>query len=1403
MSGRKGAEIRGAGSALPADILKLQPNDSPSWETPRPVRKDGPGGKYRERKVKKKKVSMATRMKAKKEKEERQNLTVEDLQNMLEETKTSLRLAQQLAASRLSDIQFLKAENTKVNIRAKKLNEEVEDLHDTARGAKRKSREISLKLKSKEKTLQKYKRKSEELEEDYSEAHAELKLMEKEFLVLKMERADALSKQTVTAEKMQEIEMETRQQLEEMDARHVSKMSYLTRELEDARRSNLELERRLQKAEAESSALEAATQKMEVEVESHFQQAKEMTKVERQEMKVEKHSWKSAMNKLQQENKELWQQLQFLESALLKGNLNDGMTPENLVLPPVFGMRGTEVQRHERDLQIQKATEIRETKVRELEVQLTEEKSKSELMAGRLNFAEETVHMLMLKNQELEEAVKDAVKTSHQFNDPKLNRIMGNTGKKKSGSPRKVREPKSPERGMGRTGGDGPNKRNRTVRMGGGDGDGMDGVNTTAINESKSGIAKLRQDLEYMREVLFEKGELLATSIAEQKKLSKQLTNQRELALKFEIAERDARRSTARIHAIKTHIHNEHVRLRAALSMYGLFEDAEIPHDKHLNPDDMAHHIHERVDNLLNHAREAWIHDRELGNDQHRTSVVHEAAAALVPEFSVQISKIKPIYYDGRKIKNLNLMVSVFEGENPPHFIFEAYHPPTCGTFSIKCTLKDQRDLLKDAPELMREERYEDRVEALMARLNLIITPGRLELEIVKTPRVEDKIVSLRRWKKRTTQIRASDAQDEFAKLMGMGTQKEELTKMKKDAGMVLPDDTPAYTDTMLFPSKKQTVNDEEQINEMMNVSIIDKLDNDDDKHMIVYCSDAGKETVNYKVRLSSEEIEQKIKGGVDLPRRRLCREIVGRLKVDEKQDLILVDDENMNDKEESNNDVDSDESDTDYDVGEVAKEVAETVFYMIDRDGDGDISRGEMMKAINQIPSMKALIRRNKYLAPLLNPKTWKDTFRAIDVSSDGKISLDEFKNFAVNISLDTKKREDMGEDISINNGEIERIYEGPYKLANGNNVEMTIDQQGSSEIEISCILNDIKANGIFSTEQINSAVPGWERVWRRADNKRKVDLISAGLTITWHIDNKEPLLLMPGSSVQIMKRDHFVIDGEKCRMRLVEHAGKNSKELSRLQIICRFGVNDPPCVANCNSDVQMSIGNYWSEVGLNTTDRDDCIQKICSYLKKLPANTFKWNLFSEDRVFESNGKKMIISIAATVPGADPRLDKIMMEGFDKERSNHMSCEFLKTDESKLRSICKSRKWPEFIKTMIQHLSFDGYTLSFNWDLETPMHSTPANSPLRPNTKKEVKEEEEDKNVSASNGDDSNTTTTDDSNPTANDNGINTSNSESPNLTAVKIGVKIPAPPIVATIDNKDNNHGEKLDVIEDEMKE
>ena len=49
---------------------------------------------------------------------------------------------------------------------------------------------------------------------------------------------------------------------------------------------------------------------------------------------------------------------------------------------------------------------------------------------------------------------------------------------------------------------------------------------------------------------------------------------------------------------------------------------------------------------------------------------------------------------------------------------------------------------------------------------------------------------------------------------------------------MVLPDDTPAYTDTIVLHS---TLDDKDQINEMMNVSIVDKLENNGDKHLVVY----------------------------------------------------------------------------------------------------------------------------------------------------------------------------------------------------------------------------------------------------------------------------------------------------------------------------------------------------------------------------------------------------------------------------------------------------------------------------------------------------------------------------------------------------------------------------------------
>ena len=211
-------------------------------------------------------------------------------------------------------------------------------------------------------------------------------------------------------------------------------------------------------------------------------------------------------------------------------------------------------------------------------------------------------------------------------------------------------------------------------------------------------------------------------------------------------------------------------------------------------------------------------------------------------------------------------------------------------------------------------------------------------------------------------------------------------------------------------------------------------------------------------------EIESRIAGALSLPRRRLCREIVGRLKVNENHELIIVG-EDFNETDENNTQIDdahdvemeddknkvdedvmgsenekkngvendNEDSEEEYDVGEVAKEIKRRRFLYARSRWRWRRNKGEMMRAINQSQEIKRLIKRNKYLAPLLNPRAWGGTFKAIDVSSDGKINLEEFQNFAVNISLETKKREDMGEEIKLDEPVSELIFEGPYSLATG----------------------------------------------------------------------------------------------------------------------------------------------------------------------------------------------------------------------------------------------------------------------------------------------------------------------------------------------------------------------------------
>ena len=86
--------------------------------------------------------------------------------------------------------------------------------------------------------------------------------------------------------------------------------------------------------------------------------------------------------------------------------------------------------------------------------------------------------MLMLKNQELEEAVTEAVKTAHEFQDPKLHQILNSTS-----VPRNAKEPKSPVR---QDRGNKPKRGGRSFRSGGKKTENRTGVNEGVCRSPKT-----------------------------------------------------------------------------------------------------------------------------------------------------------------------------------------------------------------------------------------------------------------------------------------------------------------------------------------------------------------------------------------------------------------------------------------------------------------------------------------------------------------------------------------------------------------------------------------------------------------------------------------------------------------------------------------------------------------------------------------------------------------------------------------------------------------------------------------------------------------------------------------------------------------------------------------------------
>ena len=207
---------------------------------------------------------------------------------------------------------------------------------------------------------------------------------------------------------------------------------------------------------------------------------------------------------------------------------------------------------------------------------------------------------------------------------------------------------------------------------------------------------------------------------------------------------------------------------------------------------------------------------------------------------------------------------------------------------------------------------------------------------------------------------------------MGTGTQEEEIEKIKLDAGMILPDETATYADTRLFSSNDPTGDSKE----MLNVAIYDCIDQTEPQ-LLVYCSDVGENVVRYQLTLEPSLLDTAVKDWNKMPRRRLCRVVFNRLRVDS-QNLVLSDQEeeradNFDDDNESEFDENDDEvteESGEYDQGEEAGVIAETIFYMLDRDGDNNVTKSEMMKAINQRQEITLLLKRKPLSATPAEPK-------------------------------------------------------------------------------------------------------------------------------------------------------------------------------------------------------------------------------------------------------------------------------------------------------------------------------------------------------------------------------------------------------------------------------------------------
>jgi hypothetical protein len=935
-------------NAVPGKYRRLIPNEHPHWESPRPVRKGGPGGKYATSIVPPASSDFNNYQESSGEidlksppsnKKRHRHLLEEHLVGLQKE----LRLAQQLADSRLKDLQKQKIELVRAQTEYSNLRTEASTLQASTKASENESIRLKQSLRDCQKSVRRLKNKLKSKESELNKRSRILSKTQTQLASVTQQRDDLIERININESSHTNAIQTLRDRMEAADRHYSEQLGYTKRELEDERSNSEKTKQNLIAAQAEIKTDKKNIERITKELNQERDAMQMAATREKGERKQWKRLWSDTVGKLHDENNSLWVQLQFMETALLEDELNrikniengDSVT-QNITSSSTNRQPSQKETRRARRL-LQKHVEIQEdasqkaSQVRVLEAQIVEARHEHAVMAGRLDFAETRVRELLSElrvqdhverngrediNMNESKPISDSNEKGHmrsnRFLKEKLTTIgspqnqssvaglklrTSNKSAHRPSQQQKFRQKKrgqyqggrrlkatsklehrqTPQRHQSTTPSKSAspsipsqtNKSSTSSYSGSTEGKVIIDESSTAHpyfptkEQLQEIIRKLRNANKKYRAALANKESLLKSTLEERRRLLEY----------FHAApsksQKSIQRLTKRIAAIKREALEWHIHFRTELSLFGLFDEDKVSHHGiNITPKEMADVIF-RCAKLNSNKIEVKQDFDTLSTQDH-------------------ILETRGIQLSGTYVK---LTITLDNSKQNTHiYKISAYDPEACQEFKLDVTQENMMGLI-EIDETNNENKHISLANALVQRLILSSVNGQRQLEIGSD---------------RTVAVHGSNPEEEMARLMGTGTQQQELDKIKRDIKMGLEEEEGEVMDMDLikravFTEVKQfdRANDGMQL---LNVRLIDDLD--EKGHIAVYCTDPQDNRVKFRLVLSRSDLNDLVIGGVDgQSRRGMCRLIIAQLKI-KNGALSLIrerdEDESSDDKQQS-----------------------------------------------------------------------------------------------------------------------------------------------------------------------------------------------------------------------------------------------------------------------------------------------------------------------------------------------------------------------------------------------------------------------------------------------------------------------------------------------------------------------